>query len=169
MSNCTGVIYGRVTSSGGSPISGVDIDLNWVERAEGGALTVGGNDNLSAYVPRCTTTKAGEYIIPFFWESTQVPGNIASALAMRWYSNDAYTPKNKHGQLGVGVDLRKLLGVVAPPIPSGVASAASMFLRFYMAATPELKGMGILTRFVGSFALITAELQGCYSNIDFDF
>lgn len=169
MGNCTGVIYGRVKSSNGSPIAGVEVDLNWIQRAEGGALKVGGDDKLLTYTPRCPTTKAGEYTIPFFWESAQVPGNLASALAMRWYSDNSYTPINKHGQLGVGVDLRKLIGVVAPPIPSGGPSAASMFLDFYITATPELKGMSILKRFIGSFDLITTELQGCFSRIDFVF
>src|SRR5437764_14917450 len=98
MGNCTGVIYGRVTNSDGSPLAGVDIDLNWVQRAEGGSLKVGGNDDLNTYVPRCPTTKAGEYIIPFYWDSTQVPGSVASALAMRWGSDGDYTPMNKHGQ-----------------------------------------------------------------------
>jgi len=88
---------------------------------------------------------------------------------MRWFSDNNYTPINKHGQLGIGVDLRKLIGVAAPPIPASGPSAASMFLKFYIAATPELKGMSILTRFIGSTKLITAELQGCFSNIDFVF
>ena len=168
MGNSTGVIYGRVKSSDGSPISDVEVDLNWVQR-EGGVLRVGGDDNLTTFVPRCPTTKAGEYIIPFFWESAQVPGNMASALAMRWYSDKSYIPMNKHGLLGVGVDLRKLIGVVAPPIPSGGSSAAGMFLDFYLTATPELKGMSILKRFIGSFDLITTELQGCFCKIDFVF
>jgi hypothetical protein len=169
MGNATGVIYGRVKSSDGSPIAGVDIDLNWIQRAEGGALKVGGDDNLKTYVPRCPTAKSGEYIIPFFWESAQVPGNIASALAIRWESGGSYTPINKHGQLGVGVDVRKLIGVVAPPIPSGGPSAAGMFLDFWIAADQELKGMSIIKRFLGSFDVMTAELQGCFSNIDFVF
>jgi hypothetical protein len=86
---------------------------------------------------------------------------------MHWHSKTDYTAMNKHGQLSTGVDVRKLIGVVAPPIPSGGPSAAGTFLDFYMAATPELKGLDILKRFVGSFQLITAELQGCYSNINF--
>ncbi len=167
MSNCTGVIYGLVTSPDGTPLSGVDVTLNWVQRAEGEPLTVGGDDDLKTYVPRCTTTESGKYIIPFFWASTQVPGSVASALAMLWYSDNTYKSLNKHGKLDVGIDLRKLIGVVAPPIPSGGPSAASMFLKFYIAAKPEFKGMGILTRFIGSFKMVTAELQGCYSNIDF--
>ena len=169
MGNCTGVIYGKVTDSDRSPLAGVEITLNWVQKADGGALKVGGDDKLQTFVPRCPTTKAGEYIIPFFWESAQTPGSTASALAMRWFSDNNYTPINKHGQLGIGVDLGGLLRVAAPPIPASGPSAASMFLKFYIAATPELKGMSILTRFIGSTKFITAELQGCFSNIDFVF
>jgi hypothetical protein len=170
MGNCTGIIYGLVTSStDGSPISNVYVSLNWVQRAEGGPLKVGGNDDLTKWVPDSETTKAGEYVIPFYWAPEQVPGDVASALAMWYYAgnlNDRIS-MNKHGQVGVGLDVKKLIGVVAPPIPASGSSAASMFLKFYIAATPELKGMSILTRFVGTVKLISAELQGCYSRIDF--
>jgi len=169
MSNCTGVIYGKVKDSGGSPLSGVEVSLNWIQRAEGGALTVGGDDDLKTFVPNCTTTGKGNYIIPFFWASTQVPGNIASALAMRWYGNNNYTPSNKHGVLGMGVDLRKLIAAAAPAAPSGGTDAANMFLTFFLAAKSDLKGMDIASRFVNSFALLSSELQGCYCNIDFVF
>jgi hypothetical protein len=169
MSNCTGVIYGKVQDSGGSPISGVDVSLNFLQRADGGELRVGGDDLLTTFVPRATTTKAGEYIIPLFWESTQVPGSIASALAMRWGNNMSYSSQNQHGLLEVGLDLRKLLGFIFPPIPSTVPGAANMFLRFYIAASKELQGLNILRRFTGSIGLLSTELQGCYSRIDFRF
>jgi len=66
MGNCTGVIYGKVTDSDRTPLAGVEIKLNWVQKADGGALKVGGDDKLQTFVPCCPTTKAGEYIIPFF-------------------------------------------------------------------------------------------------------
>jgi hypothetical protein len=168
VSNNTGVIYGVVTSaSDGSPLSGVDVSLNWVQRAEGNPLQVGGNDDLTTWVPTCTTTKNGAYVIPFFWASEQVPGDVASALAMRWFDDNSHTSQNKHGQLFVGVDVRRLFGLVAPPIPSSGGSAGSMFLKFFLAFKDDLKGMGILTRFIGSLKLSAIELQGCYSRIDF--
>jgi|SRR6516162_474786 hypothetical protein len=168
MANCTGLIYGLVTNpDDGSPISGVQVSINWVQEAQGGALQIGGDDSLSQWVPTATTTSAGEYAVPFFWASERVPGNLASALAMRFYSDNSYTSMNRHGQLDVGLDLRRLLGVVFPPIPDGAGSAGSMVLKFWTAATPELKGMGILTRFIGSLKLSAVELQGCYSRIDF--
>jgi len=168
MANCTGIIYGVVTCPpGDKPIPDVDVSLNWVQRAEGGPLKIGGNDDLTSFPPTCTTTKAGEYVIPFYWASQQVPGNIASALAMRWYSNGKYSCMNQQGQLGIGLDVKKLIGVVTPPIPASGGSAASMFLKFFLAATDDLKGMSILTRFVQSTKFISTELQGCYANIDF--
>lgn len=167
MGNCTGIIYGRVTNSSGSPIAGVEIDINWVQRAEGGALKIGGNENLNTFTPKCPTTKKGEYVIPFFWESAQVPGSIASALAMHWYNRHQYNALNRHGQLETGVDVRKLIGVVASPLPSDGPSAANSFVDFYISASEELKGMGILKRFVGSFQLLSKELQGCYCKINF--
>lgn len=168
MSNCTGIIYGLVTNAAdGSPISGATVDLNWVQEAQGGPLRIGGNDALTTPVPLTTTTSAGEYIIPFFWASEQVPGSAASAHVMRFYADNSYTSMNLHGLLGVGVDVKKLIGIAAPPIPASGSSAASMFLTFFLAATPELKGMGILKRFVQSTKFISAELQGCYSRIDF--
>lgn len=169
MSNCTGVVYGVVNRADGSPISGATVDINWVQEAQGGPLRIGGDDNLQRYTPQVQTTKAGEYIIPFFWASTQVPGAIASALAIRWdprNDKNVASSANMHGQLGVGLDLRKLFGTMAPPLPANVPDAAGTFLTFYLAASEDLKGLDILKRF-GSTAFISAELQGCFSRIDF--
>jgi len=74
---------------------------------------------------------------------------------------------NLHGQLGVGLDVRRLIGLVTPPIPGGVSSAGNMVVKFWTAATPELKGLGMITRFIGSLKLSAIENQGCYSKIDF--
>lgn len=126
MGNCTGVIYGRVTNpDDGSPISGVRVDLNWVQNAEGGALKIGGNAELTAWVPSGATTSAGEYIIPFFWASEQVPGEWVSAFAIRFYADNSYTSMNRHGHLAVGEDVLKLIAIVAPPIPGSLSSAGS--------------------------------------------
>jgi hypothetical protein len=169
VSNCTGVVYGVVRYSDGSPIPGATVDINWIQESQGGPLRIGGDDNLTIYTPQVTTTKAGEYVIPFFWASTQVPGAIASALALRWdprNPQNVASSANLHGQLGVGVDLRKLFGVIAPPLPANVPGAAGIFLKFYLAASDDLKGLGVLRRF-GSTAFISAELQGCFSRVDF--
>ena len=169
MGNNSGLIYGKVKDSNGAPMKGVEVSLNWAQRAEGNALTVGGNSDLNVFVPKCTTTKAGEYVIPFFWDSTQVVGSIASALAMNWLDGSDYRAQNMHGQLYATIDVRKLLGNVAPSIPSDTASAGNMLLTFMMAATTELTGMGMLVRFINSSSLISAEQQGCLSRIDFSF
>jgi hypothetical protein len=169
MSNCTGVIFGKAIDTNGQPLAGIEISLNWIFKEGGGPLTVGGDDDLRTFVPKCLTTKAGEYLIPFFWKSTEFPGSTASALAMKWNSGGTYQSQNKHGQAIEAVDLRKLIGVVAPPLPGSAKDAAGAFLDFYQTATPELKGMGIVTRFISSFGLLTAELRGCYSNIYFVF
>jgi hypothetical protein len=168
MSNCTGVLYGVVADpDDGSPISGVWVDLNWVQRAEGGPLNVGEDDGLMKSTPRCLTSSSGQYIIPFFWASEQVPGSLASAHAMRFYDDNSYTSMNMHGTLQVGLDVRRLIGVALPPIPASSSSAASLFLKFWTSADKELKGMGIITRFIGSMKLSAVELQGCFSRIDF--
>jgi hypothetical protein len=169
MSNCTGIVYGVVTYADGSPISGATVDINWIQEAQGGPLRIGGDDNLQTFTPQVTTTNAGEYLIPFFWASTQVPGAIASVLAIRWNPGNSYSvanSANRHGQLEIGLDLRKLFGVLAPPLPSNIPGAAGTFLTFYLAASDDLKGLGMLRRF-GSTAFISAELQGCFSRIDF--
>jgi len=67
MGNCTGIIFGHVTSSvDGSPIAGVRVSLNWIQKEGGAALKVGGNEDLNQFVPACNTTEAGEYVILFF-------------------------------------------------------------------------------------------------------
>lgn len=169
MSNCTGIVYGYVRYSDGSPISGVTVDINWVQESNTGPLRIGGDDNLQTYTPQVSTTKSGEYVIPYFWASTQVPGAIASVLAIRWQPGDGVavaSSANRHGNLEISLDLRKLFGVIAPPLPSNVPGAAGTFLTFYIAASEELKGVGILRRF-GSTAFISAELQGLYTRLDF--
>lgn len=170
MANCTGLIYGLVTNpDDGSPISGVQVSINWVQEAQGGALQIGGDDTLSQWVPTVTTTSAGEYMVPFFWASERVPGDMASALAMRFYSDNSYTSMNRHGRLAVHGDVRRIISLMSPPspIPSDVSSAQSLLFTFWTAATPELKGMGILTRFFKSTSLISPTFQGCSSRIDF--
>jgi hypothetical protein len=169
MANCTGVVYGLVTGADdGKPISDVRVQLNWVQRAEGGPLKIGGNDALTTFVPYATTTSAGEYVIPFFWASELVPGTIASALAIRFYSDNSYTSMNKHGLVFMGVDVKKLLGAGGySPVPTSAGSGASMFLKFYLAATDDLKKMGTLKKIVDSTKLISAELQGVYCGVDF--
>ncbi|MFM0277692.1 hypothetical protein P0D75_06680 [Paraburkholderia sediminicola] len=168
MSNNTGIVYGLVTSQDdGSPLPGVAVDLNWVQDAQGGPMSVGGNDGLTSWVPRVKTTSAGEYLIPFFWASEQVPGDIASALAVRFYDDNSYTSMNRHGPLTVSLDVRRLLGIVTPPLPTSGAAGFSMALKFWLAATPELKGMSMLTRFIGSLKLSAIENQGIVCRIDF--
>jgi len=168
MSNCTGVVYGMVTYSDGSPIAGATVDINWVQEAGTGPLRIGGDDNLTIYTPQVTTTKSGEYLIPYFWSSTQAPGAIASVLAIRWGAGNAVVASsaNRHGNLDLSLDLRKLFGIIAAPLPSNVPGGANLFLNFYTAASDDLKGLGMLRRF-GSTALISAELQGLYTRLDF--
>lgn len=168
MSNCTGVVYGYVKYSDGSAISGATMDINWVQEAGTGPLRIGGDDKLQTYTPRVTTTRSGEYIIPYFWASTQVPGAIASVLGIHWAGSgaDIASSANLHGNLDLSLDLRKLFGIIAAPLPSNVPGAAGTFLTFYTAATPELKGIGMLRRFA-STAFISTELQGLYTRLDF--
>jgi hypothetical protein len=138
-----------------------------VQEAQGGELKVGGDDGLTTFVPRVKTTGSGNYLIPFFWASERVPGDIASALAMRWFPDNSYQSSNMHGQVLVTLDVRRLFGVVAPPLPSSGASGAGLFLKFWQAADSDLKGMSIVTRFIGSMKLSAVELQGIVIPIDF--
>ena len=168
VSNCTGVIYGVVTNANDqSPIAGATVSLSWINRADGSQLRVGGSDDLKAFVPRCDTTKAGEYLIPFYWASEEVPGDTAAVYVMRWYSDRTYTSMHKHAQVFVGLDVKKLMGVLVPPIPSSGSSAASLFLKFFLAATPDLKTIGGIAKFNTDTKLYTTEIQGCYCNADF--
>lgn len=169
MSNCTGVVYGVVSYGDGSPISDATVDINWIQETQGGPLRIGGDDNLQTYTPQITTTKAGEYLIPYFWAAEQVPGSIASVLALRWSPGNTYnvaSSANRHGQLELSLDLRKLFGNIASPLPANVPGAAGTFLTFYMAANDDLKGLGLLRRFA-STAFLSTEQFGLYSRIDF--
>jgi len=125
MANCTGIVFGTVQRFGDqSPIAGVDVSINWVQEAQGGSLRIGGDDSLTTYVPRGKTTSSGNYIVPFFWASEQVPGDIASALAMNWFADNSYQSKNLHGRVYVTLDVRRLFGVAAPPFPSSPRGAS---------------------------------------------
>lgn len=153
MSNCTGVVYGVVRYSDGSPIPGATVDINWIQESQGGPLRIGGDDNLTIDTPQVTTNKSGRICGSRSLGSTQVPGAIASALALRWSPRNPQkvaTSANLHGQLGVDVDLRKLFGgpcSTAPSLPANVPGAAGIFLKFYLAASDDLKALGVLRRF----------------------
>lgn len=164
MSNCTGVIYGKVTA-GGKPAAGFEVSLNWILREGGGkTLTVGGTDDLTTYVPKVTTASGGEYIMPFFWSSVEVPGSLGSALAIRFAADFTYESKNHRDQVLLGVDLRKLIQVVTPPLPNSVPTAANRFLTFYL-IVKDMKEIAPLRRFFGT-SFITAELQGLYGEFN---
>ena len=173
MSNCIGFIYGMATSSSdGAPIPNVDVTLNFVQEAEGYELKTGGNDDLTAYVPRVTTTATGGYVLPFYWAAEKVPGSIASALAMLYYSDNSYTANNQHGSVTVGPDASKILGRLTgkvAPAPTTGGGAADLFLKFFFAVTPDLKGMNILKQMVSDFKSFETEQQACVSRIDFSF
>jgi len=166
MSNCTGVVYGNVSYSDGSAIRGAQMDINWVQESNTGPLRIGGDDNLQTYTPKVDTTKSGEYVIPYFWASTQVPGSIASVLGIRWNGSNVASSANRHGNLELSLDLRKLFGLIAAPAPSNVPGAAGLFLTFYLAASDDLKGLGMLRRF-GTTALLSTEQFGLYTRLDF--
>lgn len=70
----------------------------------------------------------------------------------------------------MGVDVKKLIAVVAPSLPTSAYSAGDLFLTFWLAAkSKDLKGMDIAKRFIASTQVLSVELQGCYSRIDFVF
>jgi hypothetical protein len=82
VSNCTGVVYGVVRYSDGSPIPGATVDINWIQESQGGPLRIGGDDNLTIYTPQVTTTKAGEYVVPVLWG----PPKFQVRLRRHWRS-----------------------------------------------------------------------------------
>jgi len=172
-SSCPGAIYGMTTSStDGTPIANVNITLNWVQTAEGAQLKVGGNVALTSYTPRVTSTQAGEYVLPFYWADEMVPGTLASALAMLYYSDGSYTPNNQHGSVVVcpnfGKQLNDILKKVKPDSTS-FSGASGQLLKFVYSASPELKAASFLTGFAGDASNPSTSYQGLACRIDFTF
>lgn len=166
MANCTGVAFGQVRRSG-VPVSDMVVDLSWIQKEGATALKIGGNDDLSTFVPTCTTSGSGKYMIPFFWASEEVPGPIALVRAVEFVPKKSATTNFGHAQAIVSLDVRQLLGVAFPQPPTNFSGAAGIFLKFWQAADQELKGTSILTRFIGGLKLSAVQLQGLYINFDF--
>jgi hypothetical protein len=172
MGNCRGMIYGLVTSSSdGLPVSPAQVSLNFVQEANG-ELKVGANSDMSGAVQPVNVTAAGEYVIPFYWSPVKVPDGIASALAMLFYPDGTHLANNQHGTLEVGVDLFGEMATAVKSVGGGtpsVAGAASAVCKFIMAATPELKGLSLISNFVAGLKFLAPEQQCCTSRIDFKF
>jgi hypothetical protein len=171
MSTCRGYIYGYVKSStDGSGLPNAQVAIDWVNNDNGaGELKVAGNDNLTTYVPNVSPTQAGEYVIPFYWVSYAFPGPLAQVRAVLLY-NDG-TSGADHEQASVSVEpdvykqLSKLTGTVSP-VPNTVEGAASLFLKFFFAATPELKALDIIKRFFKGTGTDALENRALYCRID---
>lgn len=168
MSSNTGIIYGKVKHRN-IPTPGFSVDLDWVQREDSATLTIGGNDDLNKPVPRCTTTMDGEYVIPFFWEPAQVPGNFATANAAYFFKDNSRISKHAIGNVGIGIDVRRLIGIPFPEYPPDKADATRIFIDFWIAASSTLKGLSIAKRFADSAKINSAECQGLFCRIDFQF
>jgi hypothetical protein len=158
MGNNNGLIYGFVTTTSGLPISNASVWVNWVQRAEGGLLKIGGDDDLKTIPKNCKTTPKGAYMIPFYWASEQRPGVIASAGASRAFSDGTDDYDNKQGPLREGPDWRKL-GATLNPL-----SDFSTFVQ-----TVDKEDLGRMLGPMGwiSTAYLTTEITCVYSRIDF--
>lgn len=167
MGNCTGLVWGTAKDSAGNLLSGVTVDINWMQAEGSQSLQIGGDVDLKTPTARATTTSSGNYVIPFFWQSYQVPGSLASAHAMQWLTDSTYKSINNHGQLVTTVDGMKLFGMICPSVPTNTKNISKFVVTIMMARDNDLKGVGILKRFLGNVDAITTELQGCYSNINF--
>jgi len=171
--SCPGAIYGLVKSStDGQPIANVDVTLNWVQTAEGSELKVGGNVALTSYTPRVTSTKAGEYILPFYWADEMVPGSLASALAILYYSDGSHAPSNQHGSVVVGPNWLKQLNDIihaVNPDTSTVEGATSKLLSWVEKSSPELKAVTPLAGFASDAMNPTTSYQALECRIDFTF
>ncbi|MGB7761388.1 MAG: hypothetical protein WBL61_16270 [Bryobacteraceae bacterium] len=171
--NCRGFIYGFVKSSTDqAPIPGVQVAIDWIQQEGTSELKTAGNDAMTTFVPNATTTQAGEYVIPFYWSSVAFPGSLAQARAVLVYSDGSDGADHEQGTVFTGPDvakqLSKLTGSVSPD-PTSFEGAASLFLKFFMAATPELKALDIIKRFFKGSGTDEMENRALYSRIDMSF
>lgn len=172
MGNCRGYIYGLVKSSTDqSAIPGAQVAIDWVQQEGTTELKTCGDDNMTTYVPNATTTQAGEYVIGFYWSSVAFPGSLAQARAVLQYSDGSHGTDHEQGAVSVGLDEAKFLSAYVKDTtkvpPTTVGGAAGLFLQFFMAATPELKGLGLLkTFFVGRTGTDEMENRAIYCRID---
>jgi len=61
------------------------------------------------------------------------------------------------------------MGLVPPTVSPSLGGAASVFLSFFTAASKQLKAIARLKGFASDLKLMTTEVQGLYSKIDFSF
>ena len=165
MGNNTGVIYGQVQNMGAS----ATVDLNWVQQ-DGSAATlqVGGDSDLTTYTPRAAAASSGKYVLPFFWQSYQSPGAIASALAMNWAKDGTYTPLNMHGNVAIVIDIKKIFNGAAPDgMSTDPGDATRLFWTFWQLAAPELKAIDMVVRFLSSGGIFSTEQVAIACWIDF--
>lgn len=174
MSNNSGILFGQVKRPDRSGVSGAEVTINWLTKDGAGAVRIGEDPELHYPPPRVVTTTMGEYVLPFYWHSNDYPGPVASALAIKWYSDGSSKSVNSRGNVVVGPDVRQIIlqiiSQMTPtiPFPSDSKDVANMFLSFYQTASPELKGLPLLSKFLGSRQM-SAALRGIFCRIDFEW
>ncbi len=166
MPNNTGLVFGRITKDGAS-VAKATVDINFIMCE--GAVRYGANDSLSSNITRTETNDDGRYILPFFWDSTN--GNViggtptrASMLGIEFVGNQRVASSNKRGRLFLTVDVRRLFGVVAAPIPTSVPELADVYKDFHAAYRSMLPKGGTFLKVLP----FSTEVFGLVGEIDID-
>ena len=169
MPNNTGLIFGRVTnSSGGGGVAGAEVSLNFLfGDAALGQVRTGGDDNLTRYVKKAETNSDGKYVLPFFWDSVDIgkvtDGATASVLAIKFFADGNYNPKNQRGKLVLTLDIKKLLaagGYSAPQNAPDAANLAKDLFAGYKGMLPDHR------TFYPTTPLLSTEVFGLLGKID---
>lgn len=168
MPNNTGLIFGDVRFSNGTPAAEAEVSLNWVlGNTDRTPVKTGGDDKLTSFVPKVKTGKGGKYAMPFFWEAAHIAkviesGATTSVLGIWFAKNNAHTAANQQGRLVLGLDLRKLFGAVAPPLPSSGSDWAVLARDFHAAYRELLPKNGVFPM----QPMFSTELHGLLGRID---
>lgn len=162
-----GLVIGYVMDEGRHPVANATVRLNWVMADRSGVmLRIGGPQGLGTPVPQVTTNGNGQYLIPFVWDpSMQIAvgeNAAASVFAMEWDdSTGKPSTSNSRGRLFPTLNLRDLLGTVAPSV-SGPPELVSALKDFYASYREMLKQFHA---FPASIPLLT-ELHTLLGRID---
>jgi len=179
-SSCPGVVYGTVTSSTtGKPIAGAEVDISQMKKDDLNELKRGGNLSLTSTTPTVKSTKAGEYVLPFFWADEEVVTAVwAEAHGFLRYSGaqtggwQRASSKFQRGQMDVVANWDKQLNDLVHKLKPDVTSAsgaATKFLEFVEKSSEELKGATVMAGFAKDAMNLSTSNQAIECRIDFEF
>jgi hypothetical protein len=131
----TGILFGEVTSSTG-PVADASVTIDWLKGdlampAIRVQLTEKDNDN--AWV-RADTNSDGKYVIPFFWDGTQIASAIStSVLTMRTFATTSNDADRKRVNAHLSLDLKKLFSNIFPTFDNPTQEAFDCAKDFMLA------------------------------------